>query len=247
VLPSFVVRGGRQGNLAAVLRGAFAADPPTPEPPDGSIRLVAASGRYAEVETAVRDIRRRLERGDPAERIALVVRNLGVYGELIEDVCRRYRVPVYFRKGRSLVASGVVGACLDALRCVTDGFPRTRLAAILESDYFREGGGSLGRVLGRIGFVSERARPLAECLAHEDTRLALRAATQSGPERAALDAQRERLAAQGRRLERVVDALRPLGGRRSFAAHVTVLKRTLRRLGFRPVAPDDLSPVGGTP
>src|SRR6185295_10809545 len=138
-------------------------------------RMVAAPGRYAEVEAAVRDIRRRLERGEPAERIAIVVRNLAVYGELIEDVCRRYRVPVYFRKGRPLLASGVVGACLDVLRCVTDGFPRVRLAAILESDYFREGRGPLARTLARVGFVSERARPLAQCLEHELVRLAQRA------------------------------------------------------------------------
>src|SRR6185369_7672020 len=155
---------------------------PEPVAPDGSIRMVAAPGRYAEVETAVRDIRRRLERGEPAERIAIIVRNLAVYGELIEDVCRRYRVPVYFRKGRPLLASGVVGACLDVLRCVTDGFPRVRLAAILESDYFRAHGAALGRTLARIGFVSERARPLAECLAHEGARLEQRAATKTGPE-----------------------------------------------------------------
>lgn len=243
VLPSFVVRGGRQGNLAAVLRGVFAAEPPAPEAPDGSIRLVASPGRYAEVEAAVRDIRCRLERGEPAERIALLVRNLALYGELIEDVCRRYRVPVYFRKGRPLVASGVVGACLDVLRCVTDSFPRPRLAAVLESDYFRRGSGSLAGVLGRVGFVSEHARSLAECFAHEDARLALRASTQTGPERAAIDAKRARLAEQGRRLAAAVDALRPLEGRRPFAAHVRLLRRTLRRLGFRPVAPDDLSPV----
>jgi len=43
------------------------------------------------------------------------------------------------------------------LRCVTEGFSRVRLAAILESDYFRAHGASLGRMLGRIGFVSEPA------------------------------------------------------------------------------------------
>jgi hypothetical protein len=242
VLPSFVARGGRQGNLAAALRGVFAGGAPEPVAPDGSIRMVAAPGRYAEVETAVRDIRRRLERGEPAERIAIIVRDLAVYGELIEDVCRRYRVPVYFRKGRPLLASGIVGACLDVLRCVTEGFPRVRLAAILESDYFRAHGASLGRTLARIGFGSERARRLAECLAHEGARLEQRAATKTGPERAVVEAQHERLARQGRRLEQVVAALRPLDGRRSFAAHARMLARTLRRLEFRAVASADLSP-----
>jgi hypothetical protein len=242
VLPSFVARGGRQGNLAAVLRGVFAETPPAPVASDGSIRVVAAPGRYAEVEAAVRDIRRRLERGEPAERIAILVRNLAVYGELIEDVCRRYRVPVYFRKGRPLLASGVVGACLDVLHCVTDGFPRARLAAVLESDYFREGRGPLARTLARVGFVSERARPLAQCLEHELVRLAQRA-EEKAAQSEALDRQRDRLLAHGRHLEKVLATLRSLDGRRPFAAHVELLQRTLRRLGFRPVAPDDLSPI----
>ena len=243
VLPSFVARGGRQGNLAAVLRGVFAETPPAPVAADGSIRVVATPGRYAEVEAAVRDVRRRLERGERAERIAIIVRNLAVYGELIEDVCRRYRVPVYFRKGRPLLASGVVGACLDVLRCVTDGFPRARLAAVLESDYFRNGGAALARTLARIGFVSERARPLAECLEHESARLANRAAAKSGAERDRVEKQREDLERAARRLEKVVAALSPLDGRRPLAAHVRSLKRALKRLRFRPIASHDLSPV----
>ncbi len=242
VLPSFVVRGGRQGNLAAVLRGVFAGTAPAPVDADGSIRLLEAPGRYAEVETVVRDIRRRLERGERSERIAILVRNLSVYGELIEDVCRRYRVPVYFRKGRSLVASGVGGAVLDLLRCVSEGFPRAPLAAILESDYFRRGRPELARALAQAGFVAEQARPLAECLAHEDARLSRRALAE--PERrATIDANRAHLAACGAEVLSVMADLRRLEGRRSFAAHVAMLRRTLRALGFRPVASSDVSPV----
>src|SRR5439155_784588 len=96
VLPSFVVRAGRSGSLAAALRGVFAAERPAPAPPDGSIRVVVAPSRYREVEAAGRAIRARLEQGAPPERMALLARDLGVYGDLIEDVCRRYRIPVYF-------------------------------------------------------------------------------------------------------------------------------------------------------
>src|SRR5207245_11585316 len=106
-------RGGRSGSLAAALRGVVVTERPAPAPPDGSIRVVVAPSRYREVETAGRAIRARLERGAPPERIALLARDLGVYGDLIEDVCRRYRIPVYFRKGRPLVATGLVKACRD--------------------------------------------------------------------------------------------------------------------------------------
>src|SRR5262249_53087714 len=76
VLPSFVVRGGRQGALAAALRGVFAPERPPPVPGDESITFVLAPGRYGEVEAAGRAIRARLERGDPPERIALLARDL---------------------------------------------------------------------------------------------------------------------------------------------------------------------------
>src|SRR5439155_21689430 len=97
--------GGRGGRRAGALGGVFGTGRPAPAAPDGSIRVVVAPSRYREVEAAGRAIRARLERGAPPERIALLARDLAVYGDLIEDVCRRYRIPVYFRKGRPLLAN----------------------------------------------------------------------------------------------------------------------------------------------
>src|SRR5436189_6138590 len=70
VLPSFVVRAGRSGSLAAALRGVFAAERPAPAPPDGAIRVVVAPSRYREGEAAGRARRARLEPGQPPARIA---------------------------------------------------------------------------------------------------------------------------------------------------------------------------------
>jgi len=231
VLPSFVARGGRQGSLAAALRGVFVAERPTPEPGDGSVRVVVAPSRYREVEAAVRDIRGRAERGDPLERIAIVARELAVYGDLIEDVCRRYRVPVYFRKGRPLLANGLVKACLDVVRCVTDGFPRARLEALVDSDYLGAPRPRLARVLRRVGYVAEAARPLADCLAHHAAALAV--AAEAGDEHAASRA--TSLGRDGARLLDLMGTLRGLDGRRTVARHVRALQRTLRRLRVRPV------------
>jgi hypothetical protein len=238
VLPSFVARRGRTGSLAAALRGVFAAEPPEPVRPDGSVRLVVAPGRYGEVEAAVRDVRRRLEHGEPAERLALLARDLAVYGDLIEDVCRRYRVPVYFRKGKPLVANGLVKACLNVLRCVIEGFPRTRLEAVLDTDYLRAPPRGLVRVLREVGFVAETARPLAECIAHRLDRLAVEAADPEHAVRAAREG--ARLAAAAAPLVALLATLRALDARRTPAGHVGVLRRALRRLGLRsvPAGPD---------
>ena len=228
VLPSFVARGGRSGSLAAALRGVFASGREKPVPADGSLRLVVAPSRYREVEAAVRDVRRRLEQGERAERMALLTRDLAIYGDLVEDVCRRYRVPVHFRKGKPLVANGLVKACLNALRCVAEGFPRARLEAVLDTDYLPGARRGLVRVLREVGFVAETARPLSACVAHR-----LEGAPPTG---------REKLAAAGRVLAALVALLRALDARRSVAAHVEVFRRTLARLRVRPVPRGDVAP-----
>jgi RecB family exonuclease len=242
VLPSFVARGGRQGSLAAALRGVFAAERPSAVAADASLRLVVAPSRYREVEAAVRDVRLRLERGERPERIALLARDLGVYGDLIEDVCRRYRVPVYFRKGKPLVANGLVKACLNALRCVAEGFPRARLEAVLDTDYLAAAPRGLVRTLRRVGYVAETARPLAECVTHR--RAALSAVAAADPERRrAAEAEGARLEAAGTRLLGLIDTLRGLEGRRTVTGHVRTLRRTLRRLKLRPLPRDEVVPA----
>src|SRR5262249_61132376 len=70
VLPSFVARGGRQGALAAVLRGVFAPERPPPAPGDDSITFVVAPDRYREVEAAGRAIRTPPPGGGPPTRTA---------------------------------------------------------------------------------------------------------------------------------------------------------------------------------
>src|SRR5207247_380051 len=70
VLPSFVVRGGRSGSLAAALRGVFAAERPAPTPPDGSIRIAVAPSRYREVEGVGRAVGHRGFVAEPARPLA---------------------------------------------------------------------------------------------------------------------------------------------------------------------------------
>ena len=242
VLPSFVAREGRHGSVAAALRGVFAAKRPDPVPPDGSVRLVVAPGRYREVEAAVRDIRIRLERGETAERVALLARDLAVYGDLIEDVCRRYRVPVYFRKGKPLVANGLVKACLNVVRCVADGFPRARLEAILDTDYLAGARPGLVQALRTVGFVADTVRPLDECILHRLEGLAVEAEdAEHGPSAARKRARLERAVPA---LLELVATLRRLDARRTPAGHAEALCGALRHLGVRPVPRGPDVPAG---
>jgi ATP-dependent helicase/DNAse subunit B len=235
-LPSFVVRGGRQGSLAAALRGVFATPRVPPGTGDDSIRVLAAPHRYAEVEAVMRNVRRRLEAGADPERLALIARDLGGrYAELIDDVARRFGVPVYFRKGEALLASGAVREAVGLLRAALEDCPRERLAGVVRSDYFRYRRSRAADLLAAVGYVSEAASPLERCLARHAA-----AETHDDPARA----ERARRAVERHRpaLEAARAAIAGLAGRRRLPGHVAAWRKALAALGHRPVARELASP-----
>lgn len=226
VLPGFVFRGGRQGSLAAALAGVFMVERPPPAPPDGSIRLRTAPNRYGEVEAAVREIRERIAAGAPPERLAIIVRDLAAYGDLIEDVSRRFRVAVALRRTRPLESTPLFATVANVIACAVEGVPRERLATIAASDYFRRVPRSLDRLLREVGYVDAKVRPLAGCVREAATRRPLPA--------------RERAAGQA---VAVATRLAAFDMPRTLAGHVRALRAVLRGFGFRPVTDDpELAP-----
>ena len=112
----------------------------TPAPDlDGAIDIWAAPGRYAEVEEIGRRIWELVEQGVPPDRIALVVRDLGGYGDLIEDVFRRFRLPLFFRRGAPLAIQAPVRALLACMRLAASPWPREQVLDILASPYLTVG------------------------------------------------------------------------------------------------------------
>jgi ATP-dependent helicase/DNAse subunit B len=236
VLPSFIARGGRQGSLAVALRGVFAQPAVDPAAGDGSIRLLVAPHRYGEVEAVLRDVRSCLERGLDPERVALVARDLGPYAELIDDVARRFRVPLYFRKGESLLASGAVREAIALVRCALDGVPRPRLAVVLDSDYFARRRPGASTLLARAGYVAAQVSSVDACLTRYE-QLEGGAAAPAGPQA------RRTLARHGEAVRTVATVVAGLSGTRVLGAHVRRLRSALGQLGFRAVAREALDPV----
>jgi RecB family exonuclease len=252
VLPDFVVRGGRTGTLARVLATLFIEPKPAmpaaavePKPvgavpeADGSVAVVAAPTRYAEVEEAGRRIRDLLAGGLAPDRIAILVRDPTTYRDLVADVCRRYRIPVAFRHGRPLAEHGVVQQIVSVLRAVLEGLPRDGLVECLRSTYFRTAASGAVALLDVIGYVDEATAPIEACMAQSEERLGLLAAGQQ-PARARASAAHslERLRREGPALAEVVRCLRTLDAPRTVAGHVAALAATLTTLGFT-VTPED--------
>src|SRR5208282_2499923 len=102
-------RGGREGQLGFALEHLFTGAAPSPPPIDGTITIVEAPDRLREVEEAARVIRRMLETSaadgvaaPKLERIGIIARDLTPYADYLENVFRRYRLPLRIENTRSL-------------------------------------------------------------------------------------------------------------------------------------------------
>lgn len=127
----------------------------TAQPGPGLERLIAP-GVYAEAETIGRRVRDRLDQGEAADQIAIVARDLtGLTGQMIEDVGRRYGLPLDFRRGRPVAQSGPVEAILAGLRGAVEGYDRNLLIRLAESAYLAPrpdpGPGERGRLIRSAG------------------------------------------------------------------------------------------------
>ncbi|MFH1138086.1 MAG: PD-(D/E)XK nuclease family protein [Pseudomonadota bacterium] len=110
------------------------------------LEIVAAAGRYAEVEEIGRRVNGLIETGVAPEAIALAVRDLGRYGPLVEDVFRRFRLPLFFRRGAPLAIQVPVRALNALLNLAASHWNRELVLDLLASPYLD------------LGFEISRAR-----------------------------------------------------------------------------------------
>ena len=119
-----------------VLEKLFVFEAHEPLPPDDSLRIVAASGRYEEVRSVGSDIVDLLNRGESPNEIAVVVRHIETYGEMIEDVFTRYAIPHSFDTGVPLLRIPFIKYWLALLDLVTSERSREALVRVMSSAYF---------------------------------------------------------------------------------------------------------------
>lgn len=85
---------------------------------------------YGEIEDAARRIAREIETGTAPDEIALIVRELSPYTDIIPDVFQRFGVPYHFRRGIPAAAHPPVKALL-ALLAFPQTLSRERLCDLL--------------------------------------------------------------------------------------------------------------------
>ena len=124
--------------LSAVRAGIFSSHQ-TSALPDGSLRLLSASGPAQMVESIARELRR-LRRDEPDLRwrdCTVVFRSLSPYRRLIGEIFSRFGIPFDMPTGTPWCELRVLTFVRDLLRLKSNGFEKGALIACLESAYCR--------------------------------------------------------------------------------------------------------------
>ena len=102
---------------------------------DDEVILVEAAGMYREAEAIGKEIRKLLDAGIKPHTIGVLFRDTSLYSEMIEDVFRRFRIPLYFRRGKPLLSNNVVKTILSIFDVLDTNFERDTFLNILRSHY----------------------------------------------------------------------------------------------------------------
>jgi len=87
-----------------------------------NVSFFVSAHTYGEIEDAARRIAIEIESGTAPDGIALILRDLGPYTDIIPDVFQRFGIPYYFRRGMPAAAHPPVKALL-ALLDLFSSFP----------------------------------------------------------------------------------------------------------------------------
>jgi PD-(D/E)XK nuclease superfamily/UvrD-like helicase C-terminal domain len=120
----------------ALLEKLFLFEPHDPLAGDHWLQIVEASSRYKEAEKIGGDIGDLLASGESPNDVAVVVRHIETYGEILEDVFTRYGIPHRFETGVPLLRVPFIKYWLAVLDLVTSERSREAMARVMSSAYF---------------------------------------------------------------------------------------------------------------
>lgn len=109
---------------------------PGPVRLESGLSRFIAPGRYREIEEVGARIRGFLDQGVAPRSIGVGLRTIdGMTGQMIDDVCRRYRIPLDLRRGQPLTETGPVKTLLSRIDMGIRGESLAGLLSLVESGY----------------------------------------------------------------------------------------------------------------
>lgn len=127
--------GNEENSINALIHNLFKIDKSNAHITDDTVNLIAGPGRYIEIEAVGRKIRRLLKDGVNPSEIGVIFRDIATYEEIVEDVFKRFNIPLYFRRGRNLLALPVVKNIMSIYDIIESNFERERVLKLLNSSY----------------------------------------------------------------------------------------------------------------
>ena len=160
-------RDDSQGKLSGITKNYFRSDGHSsgiePISIDGELALIETTGIYQEAETIGKEISKLLDEGVKPGKIGVLFKDLSLYGEMIEDVFNRFKIPLYFRRGKPLLSSNVIKTILSIFELLDNNFERHTFLKIIRSNYidFWQGeysldGGKMESYILKAGIIDDR-------------------------------------------------------------------------------------------
>ena len=97
--------------------------------------LIESAGMYREAEAIGKEIRKLLDSGVKPGTVGVLFQDLARYSEMIEDVFHRFKIPLYFRRGRPLLSNTVAKTILSIFELLDTNFERDVFLKIVQSNY----------------------------------------------------------------------------------------------------------------
>jgi ATP-dependent helicase/DNAse subunit B len=149
----------------------------TPEPlrPPDWLKILQCSGRYGEIEAVGAAVKDLLESGADPNEIAVVVRHIDAYGEMIEDVFSRYGIDCAFETGVPLLRIPFIKYWIAFLDLASGERPRDAMARVLGSAYYEprvSPAMDAERMLIDIGYIDRRHLKASALAARHESVLA---------------------------------------------------------------------------
>jgi ATP-dependent helicase/DNAse subunit B len=137
IMPDAASESGiRPEPLAYLSRQIFEAnDAPATFAEMDSVQLLELPDQRREVEEVLRRVKRLLHAGTPAERIAVVARDLRAYAPYLLEIAAEYELPIHLRGGSPLSANPAIATLLKLIDLHVGDFRRLPVLEVLSSPY----------------------------------------------------------------------------------------------------------------
>lgn len=236
-------RDNTQGKLSEIAKNYYRQDDcPTGREPiiiEDEVVLIETAGIYQEAEAIGKEIRKLLDAGVKPNRIGVLFNNLAVYSEMIEDVFGRFKIPLYFRRGKPLLSSNVVKTTLSIFELLDNNFERDTFLKIMRSNYidFWSGneplaGEKMESYILRAGIIDDRGSGWINKLARLVERIDKTGS--SGGETASVKAveEREEVERLKDRVEGMKREIEAFKKKNTIIGFIGILRRLMRSLSI---------------